>query len=275
MTLFVKQYADERHAARARTNYAWLASLSSGVLLPDLVAGGGCTLAFRRIAGTTPGQRDLVVLAATIGQMHRAATPLLTGARLDRRHRVGEHVIDDFTESRRAALQHAAAVHSVGPQWIDAILDRAAEMRPAFYKDSNLRNFLLTANGVGVVDFDDLTLAPHGYDLAKLVTSMAMTFGQLNLLDILSALDTYNSAVGYAACAARHLAIWAELNWLLTANYIGRNGYQHPWPRVRPWSNPFQEGSRWPSARTLPWSGTAKPNATSPGASAATKVAPA
>ena len=40
-----------------------------------------------------------------------------------------------------------------------------------------MRNVLVTPSGPALVDFDDLTLAPFGYDLAKLVVSTAMTFG--------------------------------------------------------------------------------------------------
>ena len=45
----------------------------------------------------------------------------------------------------------------------------AADGPAAFYKDANPRNFLITPAGHPVtIDFDDLTLAPFGYDLAKL-----------------------------------------------------------------------------------------------------------
>lgn len=247
MTLFIKRYADPVQAATARDNYQWLASLDSGVLLPDLVKLSGTALVFTKLNGTVPGSSDLARLAATIGQLQRAAAPKLAAARLDREHVSGNHIVEDFTESRRAALHLAAEAHGYDPRRIDAVLDRAAGMTAAFYKDSNVRNFILTTRGVAVIDFDDLTLAPHGYDLAKLITSFAMTLGHIDVQAVSAALNTYNTAIGYDACAAKDLAIWAELNWLLTANYMGRNGYRHPWPRVRPWTDPLQEGIRWQS----------------------------
>ena len=46
----------------------------------------------------------------------------------------------------------------------------------------------MTATGPAIVDFDDLTLAPFGYDLAKLVVSTAMTHGPLPAEAITAAL---------------------------------------------------------------------------------------
>ncbi|WP_117211657.1 phosphotransferase [Allorhizocola rhizosphaerae] len=244
MTLFIKRYPDGGRAAKARANHRWLTSLNSGVLLPDLVHSGKTALAFTKLDGSTPSADDLVTLAATIGRLQRAAFPALTTARLDRTHSIGTHDIEDFTESRRAALHTAAAAHGTSPQWTDAVLDRAAGMPPAFYKDSNLRNFILTPRGVAIVDFDDLTLAPHGYDLAKLIVSTAMTHGRIEAHAVSAALDAYNTTVGHNACIAMDLTIWAELNWLFTANYLGRNGYRHPWPLIRPWADPLREGIR-------------------------------
>ncbi len=69
---------------------------------------------------------------------------------------------------RSASARHSALLHGAcgGPA--------------AFYKDANPRNFLITPAGPVTVDFDDLTLAPFGYDLAKLVVTLAMTYGALD-----------------------------------------------------------------------------------------------
>lgn len=136
--------------------------------------------------------------------------------------------ITDFITPRRTALEKIPLPVTGQPA--------------ALYKDANIRNFLLTDDGVAVVDFDDLTLAPFGYDLAKLVVSAAMTYGQLDPHMIELALNTYNShtaAVGrFTECPMQHLRVYAEFHHLLTAPYLHRNGYRHPWPRVRPWPEP-------------------------------------
>ncbi|HZM74142.1 MAG TPA: phosphotransferase [Candidatus Limnocylindrales bacterium] len=239
MTLFVKRYDRQEHAHAAVANYAWLASLGSAVVLPELVTATPEAIAFTKLTGFTPSVADLPQLAEAIGIMHRAAASALDGARLNQPWQVGSWAISDFTESRRDSLCKASQRHGLRTSRIDAILDRTADHPPAIYKDSNLRNFLMTADGVAVVDFDDLTLAPYGYDLAKLITSLAMTHGPVSKPQIDEALANYNRTVGRNACTTEGLAIWAELNWYLTADYLGRNHYVFPWPSVRPWANPL------------------------------------
>jgi Ser/Thr protein kinase RdoA (MazF antagonist) len=192
-----------------------------------------------KLAGFTPSLADLPQLAEAVGVMHRAAAPALAGARLDRPWRAGPLAIPDFTETRRKPLHRAVQRRGLGVSRIDAILDRVADLPPSIYKDSNLRNFLVTAKGIAVVDFDDLTLAPYGYDLAKLITSLAMTYGQVPARQIELAIAIYNDAVGANVCTAAEMAIWTELNWHLTADYLGQNHYLFPWPAVRPWADPL------------------------------------
>jgi hypothetical protein len=75
----------------------------------------------------------------------------------------------------------------------------------AFYKDSNPRNFLITGDGtIFAVDTDDLTLAPFGYDLAKLIATLTMTYGEIGPAGIETAREIYNRA------AARHDATTRE-----------------------------------------------------------------
>jgi aminoglycoside/choline kinase family phosphotransferase len=101
-----------------------------------------------------------------------------------------------------------------------------------------LRNILLTDHGVALVDFDDLTLAPFGYDLAKLIVSTGMTYGQLAPSLVADTLTAYNTRVGANACTINRLHRYAELHGSLTAPYLHRNGYRYPWPTVRPWPKP-------------------------------------
>jgi aminoglycoside phosphotransferase (APT) family kinase protein len=121
----------------------------------------------------------------------------------------------------------------------------------AFYKDANPRNFLITPGSTLVtIDFDDLTLAPFGYDLAKLVVTLAMTHGPVPAVTIAAALTSYNKA------ASRHchslpgvtweeLMGWGEIHHILTSRYAADGRYPCRWDQVRP--DPAPEGaSPWP-----------------------------
>ncbi|MFD4537914.1 phosphotransferase [Kitasatospora sp. NPDC058397] len=120
---------------------------------------------------------------------------------------------------------------------IDGWLERAATMPAAFYKDANPRNFLTTNTRVAVIDFDSLTLAPFGYDLAKIVVTTAMTTGPLPEATIRQAVDTYNRHPqhrGLPGCTWGEFAAWCEFHHVLTAPYLGTNNYRFSWHTVRP-----------------------------------------
>ncbi len=97
---------------------------------------------------------------------------------------------------------------------------------------------MITPAGPVTVDFDDLTLAPFGYDLAKLVVSLSMTYGALGSARITAALDAYNTATrhlpGVMPVTREQLMAWAEIHHILTSRYLGRAGYRHSWHAVRP-----------------------------------------
>lgn len=240
MSLFIKPYPDEASAAAAHAHYRWLAaSAPVCVELPVLLHVRPQTLVFEHLDGATPTTKVLAEVAAALGRLHHAAGAGLGGARLDRPHDAAGLTITDFVSSRRDALHAAGRAQSVAAARLDYVLDYAAGLPPAVYKDANLRNFLLTERGVAVVDFDDLTLAPFGYDLAKLVISTAMTHGPIPLAAIADALERYNAHTAPDSCTLNDLACWAELTWLLNAPYTGRNGYTQPWPALRPWADPL------------------------------------
>lgn len=225
--VFVKSYRDPRRAIAARAHREWLAALDSGVRVPDLRSAQPLRLVFEHLGHRQPGVGDLGVLAQALGRLHAAAyIEQLHAARLDAPF-AGSNglVIDDFVSSRRELLDRMPMPVSGRPV--------------AIYKDANIRNFLLTDDGVAIVDFDDLTLAPFGYDLAKLVVSTAMTHGRLDPGDVEQALDVYNShtseADGGVSCSLDHLKVYAEFHHVLTARYLHHNGYHHAWPEVRPW----------------------------------------
>jgi Ser/Thr protein kinase RdoA (MazF antagonist) len=229
-TLFTKRYEDPRRAAAATAHRDWLATQECDVRVPALQSSEPYQLEFEHLGHRQPGPGDLEVLSQALGRMHAAAyTRQLHAAQLDEPfHAPHDLVICDFVTPRRDAL--------------DRMPLPVAALPSAFYKDANIRNFLLTDEGVAIVDFDDLTLAPFGYDLAKLVVSTAMTHGDLDPYEIRQALVTYNTHTAQrdvdTACSPEQLRVYAEFHHQLTARYLHRNGYHHAWPDVRPWREP-------------------------------------
>lgn len=225
--VFVKRYPSQDRAAEARDHWNWLAGLESGVRLPLLRSATPRELVFEHLGSRRPNADDLGVLAQALGRLHAAAHgEHLHAARLDEPFPT-QHglIISDFATPRRRALETMPLPVSGLPV--------------ALYKDANIRNFLLADDGVAIVDFDDLTLAPFGYDLAKLVVSTAMTHGRLEPHEVELALEKYNShttrAHPHTTCSMRDLRAYAEFHHLLTGRYLGRNGYRYSWPEVRPW----------------------------------------
>jgi Ser/Thr protein kinase RdoA (MazF antagonist) len=229
--VFIKRYAAPARGVAARAHLRWLQQLDSGVRLPHLHPGTATHLVLEHLDGRPPHISDLPELGAVLGRLHGTAyAHELHAAHLDRPFTTGSGLtIADFPTGRREIL----AQIGVDPTSLPA----------AIYKDANRRNFVITVTGPAPVDFDDLTLAPFGYDLAKLVVSTAMTYGFLTIEQIVMALAAYTHSVeatgGPAdSCSPAQLAGYAEVHHLLTVRYLHRNGYRHPWPTVRPWPTP-------------------------------------
>jgi hypothetical protein len=271
--VFVKHYADPARGVAAHAHLTWLAQLDSGIRLPHLHPSTASHLVLERLTGRPVTSADLPPLAATLGRLHGAAHQReLHTACLD----------EDFVTATGLTIKNFR--HRREDLLTDA--DPPLTTQPAaFYKDSNLRNAIITTDGPALVDFDDLTLAPFGYDLAKLVVSTAMTHGTLPTNSVPDALSAYNAAVRDAGgpvgiCMVPQLAAYAEMHDRLTAAYLGRNGYRHPWPTVRPWPQPrayprhLRKEPPWPSPPNSSSPVTAKPPATSPASSAANTAAP-
>ncbi|MEO3746128.1 phosphotransferase [Plantactinospora sp. B5E13] len=238
--LFLKWYDDPQRCLAAAAHHAWLTSLESGVRLPHLVTRTDRHLAFERLPGRTPEVADLPRVASVLGRLNDAAYRReLHSARLDQPHTTSTGLtLPDFTAPRREALHRAARVTGIDLAALDAILERPG--RPtAFYKDPNVRNYLLKGEIVAIVDFDDLTLAPIGYDLAGLLVTASMTYGRLSQRTLMGCADAYRAAIAPNSCDLDELRQYAELHHLLTLRYLGTNGYRHPWPTVRPWPDPF------------------------------------
>lgn len=253
MTTFIKHYHDPETARAALAHYHWLTNLAAEVELPALCGHSDRTLEFVHIAGRVADLGDLPAVAGALGRLHRAARQAgLAQAQANSRYCTCDGaILAPFAAPRRRRLHELRARTSDSPlshNAIDSWLDAAALLPVALYKDANPRNFLITDRGPVLVDFDSLTLAPVGYDLAKLLVTLAMTIGVLPATSVDEAVAAYTGELDQP-CPRTEIAVWAEMHHLLTRPYLGRHGYQHPWPAVRPWPAPDAAAVATPGSR--------------------------
>jgi hypothetical protein len=241
--VFTKHYADTHRAHAAAAHHHWLTRL--GAPTPRLLAVQDRRVDLEHITGHHVRPDDVPAVAELLGRLHAAAhattssLSTMDGALvLD-----GGHAVPGFVAGRIAAISRRLASGGVpDPRFTEdeakRLLHAAADQPAAFYKDTNVRNVLITARGPVLIDFDDLTLAPFGYDLAKLLLTTAMTYGHLPTALIGTALAIYNrTTVGFAGtrvqCSLTELFVWIEIHHILTSPYFGRNGYYHSWHTLR------------------------------------------
>ncbi|MFL1376789.1 phosphotransferase [Nocardiopsis protaetiae] len=234
---FTKAYTSPDRAGMAVSHHAWLRSM--GAPVPALLDASPEELVFAHVEGEHCGLADFPAVAALLGHLHATAfAHQLRAARLDAPFSAPNGVrLAEFVNPRLDLLEGRRREGILsGPQYeAAATLITGASQRPAaFYKDSNIRNVLIGVTSPVLVDFDDLTLAPFGYDLAKLLVSAAMTYGPLDGSLCRRTLDSYRHAVEAAGgpvdcCSWEELGNWTEIHDLLTSGYLGRNGYKHRW----------------------------------------------
>ena len=242
--LFVKRYPNISARRRAEANYRWLAQVPGPARLPELLSAAGPDLRFERVEGRHALPQDLTMLAAHLGDMHGAAyTQELNRAKLGLPYQaVGGHLLPDFPDRRINAVTRELEAGNVPRTTLTITRARRliadADGPAAFYKDANPRNFLITPAGTPVtIDFDDLTLAPFGYDLAKLIVTLAMTHGHISKATFTEALDAYNAA-GKNRCATlpavtpNELMNWAKIHHILSSRYAVDGRYPHRWNEV-------------------------------------------
>ncbi|GAA3368450.1 hypothetical protein GCM10020367_06840 [Streptomyces sannanensis] len=246
ISYFTKHYEAPQQVAAAARHHAWIAEHARPLRQPALTVVGPTSLTYERIEGRPAQREDLQQLATLLGDAHGAAwvsdlrpAPLNTPHRFQDGTAFGDYLGPRETALRRRLeqgyLPDKAALHAML-----RLLEKTAEGPTAFYKDSNPRNFLITETGtVFTVDTDDLTLAPMAYDLAKLIATLLLTYGPLPDQAIDSALAAYNQAAGrhdtrLAATERDRLDDFLALHAVLTAPYVGRNGYRYGWPPRRP-----------------------------------------
>ena len=244
--IYRKHYRDAAARDRVERNYWWLASLPAvrSACPACSLQPGSATRPSSTSPGGTPWPKTWNRSLPTLGQVHAIAhAARLCHIRLDASYTTASgHLIPGFLTRRLAAVTRTLGAGTVpGPAPLSTgqaerpLLRGACGDPAAFYKDANPRNFLITvATGPVTVYFDDLSLTPFGYDLAKLVVTLAMTCGSLPALQITAALGAYNAATRQrcpeaGACYRKQLMAWAEIHHILTSRYLGRAGYQHSW----------------------------------------------
>ena len=254
---YVKRYASAPARSRVEANYRWLTRLQGPAHLPELRYSGERELRFQHVEGRHVLPADLTMLAAHLGDVHGSVHQAeLRKAELPMPYRAaGGQVLPSFPADRLAAVERElSAGHVPGARLTVSQARRliiSADGPAAFYKDANPRNFLITPDGTPVtIDFDDLSLAPFGYDLAKLVVTLAMTHGLVPAATVASALASYNKAAS-RHCRSLHgvtweeLMGWAEIHHILTSRYAADGRYPCRWDQARP--VPALEGvSPWP-----------------------------
>ncbi|MEZ0095549.1 phosphotransferase [Streptacidiphilus sp. EB129] len=234
---FTKQYTSKTRCETAVRNYNWLWKKAPELGPPLLLKVSNTSLDFEPLPGRHAHPSDLPQLAALLGGVHgRAWAVELRGARLDQPWRTADSRMPDYLQTRQEALRRRAETGYLPADGsllrLLRTLEATATGPAAFYKDSNPRNFLLTAAGeVRTVDFDDLTLAPFGYDLAKLLHTLALAHGRLSPARLHAARDSYNAAASLygpgLTVSEDALVAHLHLHQALTAPYHDRPHYPY------------------------------------------------
>lgn len=243
---YLKRYVSATAKSRAEANYRWLTRFLGPAFLPGLHFSGERELRFEHVEGRHAQPADLTMLAAHIGNVHGTVyLAELRNAQLGQPYRaVDGQELPAFPGSRLAAVERELSAGNVpGARLTIRQAHRLiadADGPAAFYKDAHPRNFLITPNGTPVtIDFDDLTLAPFGYDLAKLVVTLSMTHGPIPARAIAESLNAYNSEAARQYGNLRdvtwdELMGWAEIHHILTSRYAADARYRYRWNETRP-----------------------------------------
>jgi Ser/Thr protein kinase RdoA (MazF antagonist) len=172
---------------------------------------------------------SLLNATAVLAEFHAAAIERTSGG-------MPKGSLLDFESPRRKPLLEAFGSRNTNSPIriddLDRVFELAASGPSCVYKDANFRNMLNSKGRIYFVDFDDLTKAPIGYDLAKLWMTLKMSDPLLPNQTLLSCLATYNHRLSVKT-NLEELSVWLELNWLLTQRYVGTN-YLNRWPDLRP-----------------------------------------
>jgi len=231
MNTWTKTYDSADAATAAARKHAWIRGLGA-LEVPALISQDGNTLTFSHVDGRYAGPHSLKRVAQALARFHVAAHQCIRTTPAS--HDLNLHPFSELRQQRAIALLAGpdAPITWLNEDSLRYWLRYGERLPPAVYKDANVRNFLTTTSSVVAVDFDALTLAPFGYDLAKLVVSAAMTYGPLPIMEIEAVLAEYNQVVrgvGLPACTPSEFDAWSEINHVLTSPYLGKHGYNYAW----------------------------------------------
>lgn len=234
MSTWAKSYRTTEALRRCVANHDVLTRMGAPVpAIAEIDVDAG-RVRFERIDGTHPGSdRELHLASRALGTLHRRVMAVAEDEEVD------GHVasLEPFWPRRAQVLPQRIASTAgalLATDDLEQLRRLAAALPVALYKDTNCRNVLIGRDdAVWLVDFDDLTLAPLGYDLAKLIVSVAMTQARRPDLDGLTAsyLEALRAPLDLSCFTALVLA-WCAMHDALTARYIGCNGYRARWPDV-------------------------------------------
>ncbi|TDC73012.1 phosphotransferase, partial [Actinomadura sp. 7K507] len=235
--------------------YDWVRDVDR-LHVPDLLNRDGPRLVFTHVRGRHATPTDLPDLARVLARFHSAAHQHLAVAPTSQPHTTARGLtIPGFRERREQRLLDllAAPTPPDTPLTADDVhtwMEYSDGLPATVYKDANIRNFLLTGTSAPVaVDFDVLTLAPLGYDLAKLVVTAAMTYGALDKLLIAETLDRYNTFLDdtdLPGCTRPQFTAWTQMHHILTSPYLGSNDYQFSWVPTQRAMASFPTSPSWP-----------------------------
>ena len=225
-----KRYESTARLRQAVRNHRLL--VATGLPVPRLIAvqPENGMLGFERIVGRHALDiSDLERVSAQLGRWH---WQLAKERHAGDRGSLLRQKIKPFLPARAKLLRTLQAPGMlVDGSQAGAVGALAERCPPSIYKDVNVRNVLVGATQIYHVDFDDLSLAPAGYDLAKLLVSWAMTHVPRPPVETL--LTSYNRAAGGELCGPGVLAVWIEVHHVLTSRYVGRGSYRYQWAAVR------------------------------------------
>lgn len=232
---FTKPYANKERLDRAVGNHALLLHLVPEHVPALLTVNPGdcCATWARAPGGPVASTRDLFEAGAVLGRLqHRWAQ---TRKRLVHRlHRAAAAERRDLFRRRWHDLRdRQSPLAGADLEYVWTLVELAGT---GLYKDANATNFLMQTGRVTLVDFDTLTAAPPGYDLAKLLMTWAMRAEATLTLDLLQRLAArFDGARGVApgALSAALLILFCDLHWVLTYPYAEQHGYRRPWPAIR------------------------------------------
>jgi DNA-binding XRE family transcriptional regulator len=197
---FIKTYLTNVARSAAQAHLRWLAFHASPLRPPRIVAARARRLVFEGVEGRRPVLADLAAVASHLGAAHGTAwTTRLHAARLDTSYRLDSgHVIAGFTAGwleMLDILERSGRLDGGEAASYRSALGEVADGPVAISTNTTPDSLLISPAGRPVsIDFDHLILAPFGYDLARLIVTLALQHGPVPKSAAQQAMNAYNPA---------------------------------------------------------------------------------